>query len=110
MKNTSKIFMLAFRKGDNMPNEVWANVELILKNAHLKFHEYTKKYRKNEQCEIVYMIDDGGLDLTDIASLSTELSIHYNIKALYYDPGSSILKNKTMYPYPTCKVILGLNH
>lgn len=107
----SVVRMLAIQKTDDMPNEIWANIELILKNTHLKLHVYSTKCINQEQYEVIYAIDGKkGLNLNEVASLAEELALHYKIVSLRFDPCSTIFTNKSMYPQPTCKIELTLNH
>lgn len=102
--------MLAFRKSPKMPVEIWANVELVLKNANLKFHKHTVPKVNRDNYEIIYRIDSKALNLDEILLIVQELSNHYRIDSLCYDPGRTTLANPVLYPETACQITLALEH
>ncbi len=101
------IRILAFRKTSDMPNEIWATVELILKNTGLKFHIH---HANKNQSEVIFMIDNKALGLEEVLIISQEIGQNFKINMFCYDPGRTSLTNKKLYPEPACQISLTLQH
>lgn len=99
--------ILSFKKTPDMPVEIWATVELVLKNAGLKFHTHTVN---KEQSEIIFRIDNKALCLDEILVIAQEIMQNYKIEELCYDPGRVSLTDRELYPEPTCQMCLALEH
>lgn len=101
--------ILSFKKTADLPTQVWATVELILKHAGLKFHTHHVNNEPKE-AEIIFRIDNKALCLDEILVIAQKLAESYKLDALCYDPGRTSLTNKKLYPEPACQMSLALEH
>lgn len=102
--------ILSFKKTLEMPVEIWGTVELVLKNAGIKFHKVSFPNINRENFEIIFKIDSSPLHLDDILLIAQELSQYYKIDSFCFDPGRTTLTNHELYTEATCQIILALYH
>lgn len=102
--------ILSFKKALEMPVEIWGTVELVLKNAGIKFHKVSFPNINRENFEIIFKIDSSPLHLDDLLLIAQELSQYYKIDSFCFDPGRTTLTNHELYTEATCQMILALYH
>ena len=102
--------ILSFKKALEMPVEIWGTVELVLKNAGIKFHKVSFPNINRENFEIIFKIDSSPLHLDDLLLIAQELSQYYKIDSFCFDPGRTTLTNDELYTEATCQIILALYH
>lgn len=102
--------ILSFKKALEMPVEIWGTVELVLKNAGIKFHKVSFPNINRENFEIIFKIDSSPLHLDDLLLIAQELSQYYKIDSFCFDPGRTTLTNHELYTEATCQIILALYH
>ena len=102
--------ILSFKKALEMPVEIWGTVELVLKNAGIKFHKVSFPNINRENFEIIFKIDSSPLHLDDLLLIAQELSQYYTIDSFCFDPGRTTLTNHELYTEATCQIILALYH
>ena len=100
----------SFKKALEMPVEIWGTVELVLKNAGIKFHKVSFPNINRENFEIIFKIDSSPLHLDDLLLIAQELSQYYKIDSFCFDPGRTTLTNHELYTEATCQMILALYH
>lgn len=102
--------ILSFKKALEMPVEIWGTVELVLKNAGIKFHKVSFPNINRENFEIIFKIDSSPLHLDELLLIAQELSQYYKIDSFCFDPGRTTLTNHELYTEATCQIILALYH
>ena len=102
--------ILSFKKALEMPVEIWGTVELVLKNAGIKFHKVSFPNINRDNFEIIFKIDSSPLHLDDLLLIAQELSQYYKIDSFCFDPGRTTLTNHELYTEATCQIILALYH
>ena len=102
--------ILSFKKALEMPVVIWGTVELVLKNAGIKFHKVSFPNINRENFEIIFKIDSSPLHLDDLLLIAQELSQYYKIDSFCFDPGRTTLTNHELYTEATCQIILALYH
>ena len=97
--------ILSFKKALEMPVEIWGTVELVLKNAGIKFHKVSFPNMNRENFEIIFKIDSSPLHLDDLLLIAQELSQYYKIDSFCFDPERTTLTIYDFFTNAPCKLI-----